>query len=157
VAFFSQGETVEKGIHMAQQLKPLFGSAAQILFGLGFFAAGLSSAVTAPYAAAFASSGILGWKRGQDSVKFRVIWAGIILIGCLVSLFGFNPLSVIIFAQAANGIILPMASIFLLVVLNKKEKMGDLANNWKQNLIGVTITLIVSALGLWNLFRLLLP
>ncbi len=157
VAFFSQGETVEKGIHMAQQLKPLFGSAAQVLFGLGFFAAGLSSAVTAPYAAAFASSGILGWERGQDSIKFRAISAGVILIGCLVSLLGFNPLSVIIFAQTANGVILPVAAVFLLLVLNNREKMGDLANTWMQNLIGIVITLIVSALGIWSLLRLLPP
>lgn len=157
VAFFSQGGTVEKGIHMAQQLKPLFGSAAQVLFGLGFFAAGLSSAVTAPYAAAFASSGILGWERGQDSIKFRAIWAGIVIIGGLVALFGFNPLSVIIFAQAANGLILPVAAIFLLVVLNNREKMGDLANTWKQNLVGIVITVVVSALGIWSLIRLLLP
>jgi Mn2+/Fe2+ NRAMP family transporter len=157
VAFFSQGETVEKGIHMAQQLKPLFGSAAQVLFGLGFFAAGLSSAVTAPYAAAFASSGILGWEKGQGSIKFRAISAGVILIGCLVSLLGFNPLSVIIFAQTANGVILPVATVFLLLVLNNREKMGDLANTWRQNLIGIVITLIVSALGIWSLLRLLPP
>ncbi len=155
VAFFGQGETVEKGIHIAQQLKPLFGSAAQVLFGLGFFAAGLSSAVTAPYAAAFASSGILGWEKGQESPRFRMVWAGIILIGCVVALFGFNPISVIIFAQAANGLILPVAAGFLLVVLNNREKMGDLVNTRRQNLIGAAITIVVSALGLWNLLRLL--
>ena len=156
MAFFGQGGEVEKGVHMAQQLKPLFGSAAQALFGLGFFAAGLSSAVTAPYAAAFASSGVMGWTKGQASWKFRGIWAGVILTGMLVALFGLNPLSVIIFAQAANGIILPVATIFLLVVLNNRERMGDLANNWKQNLMGGLITLIVSALGIWNLLRLIL-
>jgi Mn2+/Fe2+ NRAMP family transporter len=155
MAFFSQGATVEKGIHMAQQLKPLFGSAAQVLFGLGFFAAGLTSAVTAPYAAAFASSGILGWERGQASLKFRAVWAGIIIIGCVVSLFGFNPLSVILFAQAANGIILPVAAVFLLVVLNNRDKMGDLVNTWGQNLIGIVIAMTVSALGIWSLLRLL--
>lgn len=156
MAFFAQGDEVETGIHMAQQLKPLFGSAAQVLFGLGFFAAGLSSAVTAPYAAAFASSGVLGWTKGQASWKFRGIWASVILTGMLVALSGFSPLSVIVFAQAANGIILPVAAIFLLVVLNNREKMGALANNWKQNLIGGFITLIVTALGIWNLARLLL-
>ena len=156
VAFYGQEGEVEKGIHMAQQLKPLFGSAAQLLFGLGFFAAGLSSAVTAPYAAAFASSGVLGWTKGQSSWKFRGIWTGVILSGMLVALFGLSPLSVIIFAQAANGIILPVAAIFLLAVLNTRGKMGALANNWKQNLTGGVITLIVSILGIWNLLRLVL-
>jgi Mn2+/Fe2+ NRAMP family transporter len=154
-AYFAQAEKIELGIHMTAQLKPLFGSAAQILFGLGFFAAGMSSAVTAPYAAAFASSGILGWEKGQESGKFRAVWAGIILVGLLVSLFGFNPISIIIFAQAANGIILPVAAVFLLVVLNDRAHMGDLCNNWKQNVIGIAITAIVTGLGIWNLVRLL--
>jgi Mn2+/Fe2+ NRAMP family transporter len=62
---------------------------------------------------------------------------------------------VIIFAQAANGLILPVAAIFLLVVLNNREKMGDLVNTRVQNLIGAAITIVVSALGIWNLLRLL--
>ncbi len=154
-AFYAQDGSIELGIHMAAQLKPLFGSGAQILFGLGFFAAGMSSAVTAPYAAAFASSGVLGWEEGQDSRRFRAVWAGIILAGLAVSLSGFNPISIIIIAQAANGIILPVAAVFLLVVLNDRTHMGDLRNNWKQNAIGIAITAIVTGLGVWNLVRLL--
>jgi Mn2+/Fe2+ NRAMP family transporter len=154
VAFFSQGVPVEKGMHLAQQLKPLFGPLTYVLFGLGFFAAGMSSAITAPYAAAFASSGILGWEKGQDSWKFRGVWIAIIGIGLLVSLFDLNPLSVIIFAQVANGIILPVATIFLLVVLNNREKMGEFANSWKQNVLGILLVLVVSALGIWNIVRL---
>lgn len=154
VAFFTQGLPVEKGVHLAQQLRPLFGPQTTILFGLGFFAAGMSSAITAPYAAAFASSGIMGWEKGQDSRKFRNVWLGIIGIGLLVSMFDLNPLSVIIFAQVANGIILPVASIFLLVVLNNRPRMGALANTWKQNILGILIILIVSLLGIWNIVRL---
>lgn len=156
VAFFSQGASVEKGAHLAQQLQPLFGPLTTVLFGLGFFAAGMSSAITAPYAAAFASAGILGWEKGQDSWKFRGVWTGIIGIGLLVSLFDLNPLSVIIFAQVANGIILPVASIFLLIVLNNREKMGPFANNWRQNVLGILLVLVVSALGIWNIVRLFL-
>lgn len=156
VAYYTgYGGSVEKGIEMARQLKPLFGSAAQILFGLGFFAAGLSSTVTAPYAAAFASSGVLGWERGQSSWKFRAVWLGVILAGLSVSLFGLNPLSVIIFAQAANGVILPVAAIFLLIVLNDRKQMGEYANTFGQNLIGGMITLVVTILGVWNLLRLI--
>ena len=156
VAFYEMGISLEKGTQLALQLKPLFGSTTNFLFGLGFFAAGLSSAVTAPYAAAFASSGVLGWKGGHNSKGFRNIWLGVILTGFIISLFNFNPLSVIIFAQVANGIVLPVASIFLLVILNNRQKMGDMANNLKQNILGVLIILIVSFLGIWNILRLLI-
>lgn len=156
VAFYEKGIPIEQGAQLAQQLKPLFGPLANFLFGLGFFAAGMSSALTAPYAAAFASSGILGWRGGHDSKGFKGVWFGIILIGFVVSCLNLKPLSVIIFAQAANGLILPLASIFLLVMLNNREKMGKLANNLRQNIWGILIILIVSGLGLWNIIKIFL-
>lgn len=154
VAFYGQGVSLESGAQMAQQLRPLFGPVATFLFGLGFFAAGMSSAVTAPYAAAFATSGILGWKDDQNLAGFRAVWLGVILIGLIVSLFNFSPIAVIVFAQVANGLILPLASVFLLVLLNSRKRMGPYANNWKQNTLGGLAILLVSALGLWNILRL---
>jgi NRAMP (natural resistance-associated macrophage protein)-like metal ion transporter len=156
VAFHEKGVVIEEGIQLAQQLKPLFGSFANFLFGIGFFAAGMSSAITAPYAAAFASQGILGLKNGHRSWGFRAVWLGVILTGFLVAMIGLNPLSVIIFAQVANGIILPVASVFVLIVLNNKKKMGDLTNTIKQNIIGIIIILVVSLLGIWNILKLFL-
>lgn len=153
-AFFGSNVQIQKGIHMASQLTPLFGPLTNILFGLGFFAAGMSSAITAPYAAAFASSGILGWKDGKNSSGFKAVWMGVIGIGLTVSLFDLNPISVIIFAQAANGLILPFAAVFLLVILNKPKIMGNMKNNLYQNLLGGLIALVVSLLGIWNIVRL---
>jgi Mn2+/Fe2+ NRAMP family transporter len=123
---------------------------------MGFFAAGLSSAITAPYAAAFASSGILGWKEGHNSEKFRAVWMGVIGTGLIVSLFDFNPLAIIVFAQVANGLVLPVASIFLLIVLNNRKNMKDLVNTPVQNILGGTVILIVSLLGIWNILKLFL-
>jgi len=155
-AFFSSGIPVAKGVQLSEQLKPLFGPFANILFGIGFFAAGMSSAITAPFAAAYASSGILGWKGQKKARGFQGVWLAVILIGLLVSLFDFNPLSVIVFAQVANGIILPVASIFLLIALNDKSQMGQLTNTWLQNILGGVIILIVTGLGIWNIFKLFL-
>jgi len=154
VAFYEKGITLEQGLQLSQQLSPLFGPLANFLFGLGLFAAGISSAITAPYAAAFASSGVLGWKKGHDSQGFRGVWLGIILIGFIVSSFNLNPLAVIISAQVANGLILPIASIFLLFFLKNRQKMGALANTSLQNLLGGLVILIVAFLGVWNILKL---
>ena len=156
VAFYEKGIPLESGAQMAQQLKPLFGSFTNYLFGMGFFAAGLSSAITAPYAAAFASSGVLGWKGGHDSGQFRAVWMGVIGTGLIVSLFEVNPLAIIVFAQVANGLVLPVASVFLLIVLNNRRKMGDMANTPVQNIVGGLAILLVSFLGLWNILKLFL-
>lgn len=160
VAFYGKGVSLESGIQLGQQLKPLFGSFTNFLFGLGFFAAGMSSALTAPYGAAFASSGVLGWKGGHNSKGFKGVWLGVIVAGLIIAYlraaFNINPLSIIIFAQVANGFVLPVASIFLLYVLNNRQKMGKLVNNIKQNILGSLIILIVSFLGLWNIIKLFL-
>ena len=156
VAFYEKGITLETGSQMAQQLKPLFGSFTNLLFGMGLFAAGLSSAITAPYAAAFASSGILGWKKGHESGKFRAVWMGVLGTGLVVSLFDFNPLAIIVFAQVANGLVLPVASLFLLIVLNNRQKMKNLANTPVQNIIGGLVILLVCFLGIWNILKIFL-
>jgi manganese transport protein len=156
MAFYAKGIAIESSAQMASQLQPLFGSVANALFGIGFFAAGISSAVTAPYAAAFATSGALGWQEGQKSKRFHAVWLGVILVGLSVSLFNFSPIVVIVFAQVTNGLVLPVASIFLLIVLNSRRILGDAVNTWKQNFLGGAIVAIVSLLGLWNIFRLLL-
>jgi len=156
IAFYERGIVPENGAQLAQQLRPLFGPVTNFLFGTGLFAAGLSSALTAPYAAAFASSGILGWKGGYDSKGFKAVWLGVILVGLIISSLKLKPLVVIVFSQAANGLVLPVASIFLLVVLNNRQKMGNLANNIKQNILGALIILIVSCLGFWNMIKLFL-
>ncbi len=152
VAFYQKGIDISSGAQLAEQLKPLFGPLTNFLFGVGFFAAGMSSAVTAPYAAAFASSGVLGWKE-QDTKSFRLVWMGVILIGFVVSLFRFNPISVIVFAQVTNGIILPVASVFLLIVLNDRRKMGEMANDFKKNVLGIVVISIVSLIGIWNILK----
>ena len=93
-------------------------------------------------------------------VIIMVIWMGVILVGMTVSILQLtlklNPLAVIVFAQVANGLILPIASIFLIVVLNKSKKMGNLANNLKQNLLGIIVVVVVSLLGIWNILKLFL-
>ena len=156
VAFYARGISLEKGAQLAEQLEPLFGPVAKILFGIGFFAAGMSSALTAPYAAAFASAGVFNWKRGKKDFRFSLVWLGVILIGLFVSLLNFNPLAVIVFAQAANGLILPVASIFLLLVLNDRNKLRSYANNLFQNILGIITVAIVSAIGIWHIIRIFL-
>lgn len=140
----------------ASQLEPLFGRFAKILFGAGFFAAGMSSAITAPYAAAFATSGVFGWKGGKDSPKFQLTWLAVILTGFAASVTGFKPVGVIVFAQVANGLILPIAAVFLLLVLNDRKSLGPLANNKIQNALATTAVAFVSLLGLWSVIKLFL-
>jgi manganese transport protein len=67
-AFFLKKKGIETPADLAVQLTPLYGKLAKVFFGIGLFSAGLSSAITAPYAAAWAASGLFG--RGKKPVLF---------------------------------------------------------------------------------------
>ncbi len=150
--FFSQGIHLDSAAQMAGQLAPLLGPAAQYFFAGGLLCAGLTSAITAPLAAAYATAGVLGWEQDLKSWRFRAVWAVIILIGTLLAAVGQRPVAAIIFAQAVNGLFLPMIAVFLLVVMNRQELLGEQTNGPVANVCGGVVVCVVSALGFFQLW-----
>jgi manganese transport protein len=133
---------------MATQLEPLFGSFAKTMLGVGFFAAGLSSSITAPLATAYAMTEILGIKGGTSSRIFKLIALSVILSGAGLALTGIKPISIILAAQFSNGLLLPIIAIFLLVVMNQKKQLGQYVNKWLGNTLGIIVVMITAGLGI---------
>ena len=133
---------------MAQQLEPLLGAGARYFFAAGLFAAGLSSAVTAPLAAAYAVGGALGWHRDIRSLRMRAVWLAVLICGTGLATLGIKPLTAILFAQAANGFLLPLCALFLLMVMNQRSVLGDYANHAIANVLGGIVVLVTLALSL---------
>lgn len=128
------------GKTMAQSLAPLFGNGAAVIFGIGLFAAGMSSAITAPLSAAFASSGILGWGADMKKWRFRIIWIVVLAFGVVAALtLGKSPAEIILFAQAANAFLLPITAILLLIVCNDKKLMGKYKNSIVINILAIIV------------------
>jgi Mn2+/Fe2+ NRAMP family transporter len=134
-----------------EQLEPVLGSWASTFFGLGLFAAGLTSAITAPLAAAYATSGALGWDPDLKSVGFRVVLTFVIVTGLVFALVGASPTEAIVLAQAANGLLLPVIAAFLLFAVNNQKLMGAFRNRPITNLLGATVVLVVTGLGGYQL------
>jgi NRAMP (natural resistance-associated macrophage protein)-like metal ion transporter len=145
-AFFGRDEGFS-ATNMARQLEPLLGAGAHYFFAAGLFAAGLSSAVTAPLAAAYAVCGVMGWPRDLRATRFRLIWLAVLVCGTVFAAVGTRPLAAILFAQAANGFLLPFCAIFLLLVMNRREILGDYANKPWVNALGAVVVLVTFALG----------
>ncbi len=141
------GAGVESAADMARALEPVLGSWARVVFAVGLFAAGMTSAVTAPLAAALATAGALGWEVDLRSPRLRAVWATVLGVGLVFVAFGGRPVPMILFAQAANGILLPVVAIFLLVAVNDRARMGDDANGILPNLLGGVAVLIATGLG----------
>ena len=151
-----QGADAANAASIANQLAPILGRAAPVFFGLGLFAAGLTSAITAPLAAAYAVSGALGWPPDLRSDRFRLLWGLVLSTGvvCAVTLGG-APYQVILLAQAGNGIVLPLTLVLLLIVVNRTGIMGRHRNSRLANALGVIVVLVISGLSLMQLARLL--
>ncbi|MES1932646.1 natural resistance-associated macrophage protein [Salinisphaera shabanensis T35B1] len=150
-AFFNSETAIEDAGQMASQLEPLLGPAAKWFFAIGLFAAGMTSSVTAPLAAAYAVSGALGVKADLASHRFRAIWAAIIVIGMGFAWFGTKPVQAIVIAQAANGILLPLIAVFLLVVMNRRDLLGEHRNGLVGNLLGAFVVVVATGLGVYTL------
>ncbi len=155
VAFWGSSHEIKGAGDLAIQLEPLLGNWAKVFLAFGLFAAGISSAVTAPLAAAYATSGILGWKRNFKDKKFRSVWIFILLIGIMFSALGFKPIQAIVFAQITNGILLPIIAIYLLWVMNSKKILGDFRNNLFSNVIGFAVVLVAVGLGVRSILSVL--
>lgn len=156
-AFFGQQQQLENVGQLAQSLTPLFGSAATWCLALGLLAAGLSSAITAPLAAAYALTGVLGVGNSMQHWLFRATWLVIIVCGVAVSSLGIKPVQVIWFAQVANGILLPLICACLLLAMNHRL-LGQYKNTWWQNVLGagvLAVSLLLSGRSLSLAFRLL--
>lgn len=147
VAFFGTNTEIRGAADLASQLKPFLGDWAGIFMSLGLFAAGISSAITAPLAAAYATSGILGWKTDLKSKRFKAVWMAILFIGIIFSAIGFSPITAIMFAQVTNGILLPVIAVYLLIIMNSKRLLNENSNRLLQNILGLVIVLIMLVLG----------
>ena len=156
-AFFGTNTEISTAADMAQQLEPLLGPAAKFFFAIGLFAAGMTSAVTAPLAAAYATSGAFGWGRDLKSWRFRAVWIVVLVFGTLLAAFvGASPAQIIILAQAANGLLLPMVALFLLVVMNRSDLLGNFKNGAIGNILGGIVVLVALFLGIRTLYTVFL-
>ncbi|MCM3639304.1 Nramp family divalent metal transporter [Sporosarcina luteola] len=146
-----QGVEVSGAADLSLQLEPILGQWAKAFMSLGLFAAGFSSALASPLGAAMTVSSVLKWENGMKDKRFKTVFATVMIIGIVCSGLGFNPLDVLLFAQALNGILLPVIVITLLVIMNNKKRLGEFGNSVKANIIGGIVAVICTFLGIYSL------
>ncbi|WP_281195636.1 Nramp family divalent metal transporter [Halorubrum sp. F4] len=150
-AAFEPGTRIGDVGRMAEQLRPIAGPYAELFFSVGLFAAGFTSATTAPLAGAWATTGALGWDSDLRSTEFRAVWGTILGVGVLSVLLGGSPVEIIVFAQVVNGILLPIVAVFLIYAMNQEDLLGTYTNDSVANALGAIVTVIVVWLGVRTL------
>ena len=148
--------------NLANTMGEKSGSWTAALFAFGLFAAGMTSSITSPFAAAVTARALFAKDENQWSVrstKFRMVWGIILLIGLLFGLSGLQPIASIIFAQAINGILLPVVAIFLFLIVNDQELLKEktsgrnYANTTLNNILMLVIVGLSCFLGLINIAK----
>jgi NRAMP (natural resistance-associated macrophage protein)-like metal ion transporter len=150
-SLFGAGIVIGSGADMAIALEPAYGPAARILVGAGLCAAGLSSAITAPLATAYAICEVTG--RPKTGWVFKGVALTVVAIGLGVALLGIRPVELILVAQVANGLLLPVVATFLLITMNRKSVLGAHTNGPLRNVLGLLVVLIAAFLGLRLILR----
>jgi len=153
-----QTQQINSAADLALGLEPLFGSFSKYVLAIGLFSAGITSAITAPLAAAYVATGCLGWNSSMNALKFKMVWMIVLGLGIVFSSIGFKSIEIIKFAQVANGLLLPLIAGFLIWIMNKSSILGNYKNSLLQNTLSIIILLITVFLGLksiLNVFNLL--
>jgi len=136
----------------AQSLRPLAGDWAYILFALGLFNASLFAASILPLSTAYTVCEGLGLESGverefSEAPAFYWLYTALIAAGAAVVLIPGLPLiKIAVFSQVVNGAVLPFVLIFMLLLINKKELMGEYVNKPTFNIIAWGTTAIMVGL-----------
>lgn len=133
----------------AALLEPVAGPFARACFGLGLFAAGLTSSLTAPLAAAAGICEVFGWSSEPSSGPYRAVWGSVLATGLVLGLVGWSPLPAIVAAQAANGLLLPLIAAFVMY-LTVRQPVVSLPV-W-YHVVGGAVVLLCGGLGLRTLW-----
>ncbi|MEJ0031730.1 MAG: divalent metal cation transporter [Bacteroidota bacterium] len=129
---------------MAQQVGPW----GEYALGLGLFAAGFASATTSPYASSLIATTVFHIK---SKWKVRVIWISVLLTGFIFGISPVQPIPVILFVQALNGLILPLITMYLIIIVNDDEIVPrKQQHDSRYNIVLLVILLVVLVIGLNN-------
>ncbi len=157
-ALFGSKTVITDAVGMAKQIEPLYGELARQALGLGLLGAGLTSALTAPMATGYIVRELWpGADEAASARRQRWTMVAIALIGTLIASAGIKPVEIILLAQVANGLLLPLVAAFLVWVVQNPALMGKYAIGGLHRIfawgilaicLGLGIRLILKATGL---------
>ncbi|HEV8523586.1 MAG TPA: Nramp family divalent metal transporter [Terriglobales bacterium] len=147
---------IRDGADAAQALRPLAGKYASILFAAGLFNASLFAASILPLSTAYTVCEGMGFESGvnkkfREAPVFYWLYTGLLAAGAGIILLPDMPLvQISVLSQVINGILLPFVLVFMLLLVNKKDLMGDYVNSRTYNIVTWATTLVMIALvALW--------
>lgn len=136
---------------IALALKPLAGDYAFILFGAGLFGASVLACAIIPLSTAYAICEAFGWENGVNNTPseakafFTILFGIISITASLVLIPNLNLIPLILRTQQIAGVLVPVILIFMILLINDRNIMGNMVNNRFQNIVStLTVLFIIS-------------
>lgn len=147
---YASGIKIETAKDAAVALAPLAGKWASMLFAFGLLNASLFAASILPLATAYYICEAFGLEAGvdkswQEAPVFYWLYTALVAIGAAVIMIPNIPLiTVMLWSQVANGMLLPFILIFMLKLINNRDIMGEYVNSRTFNVIAwiTTVTMV---------------
>jgi manganese transport protein len=153
-ALFGSNMVITDAVGMAKQIEPLYGALARQALGLGLLGAGLTSALTAPMATGYIVREL--WPAANEAASIRrQRWAMVCIavIGTIIASAGIKPVEIIMLAQVANGLLLPLVAAFLVWVVQSPAMMGNYAIGGVHRVLAWGVLAICFGLGIRLILR----
>ncbi len=145
----------------AEAMRPLAGDYAFLLFAFGLFNASLFAASILPLSTAYTVCEGLGLESGVDKsfkeAPFFYWLYSLLIAGGAITVLVLPEKELISFAilsQVLNGILLPVVIILMLLLINRRDLMGEHKNSRLWNVIAWSTSIIVIGMTfvmLWGL------
>jgi Mn2+/Fe2+ NRAMP family transporter len=136
----------------------LAGKWAGFTFAFGLLNASLFAATILPLSTAHVICEGLGFEAGIDR-KFREapifywLYTILIVVGAAIILIPNAPLwKILIFSQVGNGVWLPVVVIFILLLVNRRDLMGEYVNSLAFNVVAWVTAIAMIALTLFLVY-----
>ncbi len=155
---FTRGISVEKVLDMIYVLQPLAGRFAVALFVVGLLSAGLSSIFPIMMLAPELISDYRAGQMQTGTRLFKCLTAIAVLAGLVIPVLGTSPVITQVASQVTLVFVLPLVILLMLILINKREVMGDARPGWGFNILMVLalfFACVVSYTGVVALGKLL--
>lgn len=151
---YPNGIQINEAKDAALSLAPLAGNLASQVFAFGLFIASIFSATILPLATAFFVCEAFGFEAGIDkkwdeAKEFFTLYTGILVISAIIILIPNAPLiKISLWSQVANGVLLPIVLISMILLINNKKIMGSYVNKPFNNIVSWIAVILLVALSL---------
>ncbi|MHB8469691.1 MAG: Nramp family divalent metal transporter [Gaiellaceae bacterium] len=140
---------IQSAAETASALKPIAGRFASALFALGFIGAGMLAIPVLAGAGSAGMAGLLGKATGfSRSPRKAPTFYGLVLVGTLggaaLSLFGVNPIRLLVFVAVLNGVAAAPFLVLVMLISNDKKTMGDYSNGKLARTLGWGTTALMA-------------